>query len=101
MAILSSVPPGLAFLSAWGGMGSGSPALFFTPVFVFYGLQTSADIIGSYNYVMELAPSMGGRFTSGSPMAWPGWCSCSPLPPVPWWTPWASSRFFYLRFHVL
>jgi MFS family permease len=58
MSILSLVPPGLAFLSASGGMGGGSPALSFALVFVFYGLQTSADIIGSYNYVMELAPAL-------------------------------------------
>lgn len=58
MSVVSVLPPTLAIWIASGRVGGPSPSLWFALVFVSYGLQTSADIIGSYNYVMELAPSV-------------------------------------------
>jgi MFS family permease len=56
MTLLSIVPPALAIGLPRAQIGLLPAALSFSLVFVFYGLQTSADVIGSYNYVMELAP---------------------------------------------
>jgi MFS family permease len=57
MAMLSLLPPLLAIWLPRAPSVGMAQAILFTLVFVFYGLQTSADVIGSYNYVMELAPT--------------------------------------------
>lgn len=57
MAMLSVVPPLLAIWLPRLPSEGISNAVVFTLVFVFYGLQTSADVIGSGNFVMELAPA--------------------------------------------